>query len=293
MKALRYFFVAFILGTSTVGVQLGLSVAGFGSVASSPLSTEELKPATLQITLRKRPNPVPLLSKTARSYTATMVKPAIKKNFLTIVDQTGIRTEHKLAADAMLRLLPTRCTDKLKNFYVRYDNPKQRGLAGASTVILSGNVSMPEFIGLLTHEALGHFYDLGCLTGTSQSGDSSFRDGGTIMYNDDPSVAFYRICFKTSHTRNDRCTDTDFVSGYSKTDTFEDIAESIAYYTLQPESFRERAKTSAIMAEKLAWMERYAPVKHKIANGTAPWNGTDVPWDVTRLPYKLNIAFAK
>jgi hypothetical protein len=301
VKAPRLFITGFLLGTFTVSVQVGLSLADFSlparSVAVQIQQNEELvlKPATLTITKKPSKKAVRITkSNTTKtslktSFNAALTKPSSRTAILPVLNQPTIKLEHQKAAQAMLDMLPAGCANNLKNFYVRYDNPTQRGLAGKSTVILSGNVAMKEFIGLLSHEAMGHFYDLGCLTGTASSGQSDFRDGADPIYNDDPSVAFYSICFTNAHTKNGRCDDTDFVSGYAKTDAFEFAAESIAYYLLQPDVYRERAKKSPIMDEQLKWLDRYAPTKETIAIGSNHWDGANVPWDVTRLPYSLKI----
>ncbi len=106
-----------------------------------------------------------------------------------VLDQSDITLNHRRIAEEVLRRMPSKCDGTLEKFFVRYDNPAQRGLAGKSTIILTGNVSDDEFRALLAHE-YGHVMDLGCLQGTSRSGASAFRDGGDLIYNDDASVSF-------------------------------------------------------------------------------------------------------
>lgn len=212
---------------------------------------------------------------------------AIKKNgYLAVVDHPEIREEHKAIADEMLRMLPTACRLQLQNFYVRYDHPEQRGLAGPRSVIVTGNVPPQEFRALLVHELFGHIVDLGCLQGTAESGFSAFRDGKTPIYKNDPSVGFYEISWLTEKVQRAEAQATDFVTGYANWDAFEDFAETVTYYVLQEEAFRARAKTNAVLAKKLAWLEtNLFPKKIRIAEGTSVWDGKTVPWDATKLPY--------
>lgn len=204
------------------------------------------------------------------------------------MDQVGIQQRHKEIANEVLSLLPANCIPSLRNFYVRYDSPEHRGLAGKSTVIISGTVPDDEFRALIVHEAMGHFFELGCLLGTPASGTSAFRDGADIIYNDDPSAEFYAISWLTERVRKSDTRESDFVSGYASWDAFEDLAESVTYYILQESAFRARAQTNATIALKLQWMERYISKPPSIATGTHTWDGKSVPWDATKLPYIWN-----
>ncbi|MDD5469935.1 MAG: hypothetical protein PHO92_04035 [Candidatus Peribacteraceae bacterium] len=219
---------------------------------------------------------------------SAQVKPAPRaQEFLPIVDQKDIELKHKQIADEVLRLMPAECTQTLRNFYVRYNNPAQRGLAGKNTLILSGNVPDAEFRALLIHE-LGHVFDLSdgtkCLGGTAASGKSRFRDGNDLIFNDDPSVDFYSISWAREKTKRADARAEDFVTGYAATDAFEDLAESFAYFTLQNGTFRERAKSNAALAEKYQWLSAHFPGIEKNAVGQSQWSGT-VPWDATKLAY--------
>ncbi|MDD3897189.1 MAG: hypothetical protein PHU04_05150 [Candidatus Peribacteraceae bacterium] len=229
-----------------------------------------------------------LVARMRRASAGTQVKPTPRiRSFLPIVDQENIELKHKQIADEVLRLMPTECVKTLRNFYVRYNNPAQRGLAGKNTLILSGNVPDAEFRALLIHE-LGHVFDLSdataCLGGTSASGKSRFRDGNDLMFNDDPSVDFYSISWANEKTKRADARAEDFVTGYAATDTFEDLAESFAYFALQNGTFRERAKSNTALAEKYQWLSAQFPGIERNAVGQSQWNGT-VPWDATKLAY--------
>jgi len=208
-----------------------------------------------------------------------------KRSYLAVVDQPDIQERHKIIADEVLRLLPVSCTSQLKNFYVRYDKPDRRGLAGKSTIILDGTLPDEEFRAVLIHEALGHVFDLGCLAGSPLSGTSMFKDGNEPIFRDDASLSFYRISWTDSTHQRAGTKPEDFVSGYAASDPFEDLAESAIYYVLHNGEFTQRAMTNASLATKLKWLQTFLPVS-PVASGTlaAAWDGT-VPWDATKLAY--------
>ncbi len=201
----------------------------------------------------------------------------------TPLKKTPLNDRHRALAKMVLGQLPRNCQAKLTSFSVLYDNPKHRGLAGKGVIILSGNVPDNEFIGLLIHEGLGHFADLTCFEGNARAGNSPFIDGGVPMKNDDASVAFYSISWTDAETKRPGADDTDFVSGYAKTDVYEDFAESVAYYELNEEAFNERASKNNVLAKKLAWLRTYYP-KNGLRITGAPWNG-QIPWDATKVEY--------
>ena len=203
---------------------------------------------------------------------------------LPVFDQPDIRLKHRLIATEAVMSLPPQCRNQLKNFYVRYDNPESRGLGGKTTIILDGGVPDDEFRALFLHEYT-HMMDLGCLTGTEMSGPTAFIDGPDMMYRDDPSVQFYSISWLRSDQKKHGVRDADFVSGYAAWDAYEDIAETVTYYILQQDAFRQRAQTNSAIAAKLAWIEMYVfPQGSNLATGHHQWTGK-VPWDITKLPY--------
>jgi hypothetical protein len=206
---------------------------------------------------------------------------------LKAVDEAVMTDRHRQLAKTVLGMLPRDCQEKLFSFSVLYDNPKHRGLAGKGVIILAGNVPDNEFIGLLLHEGLGHFADLTCFNGNAVSGNSPFIDAGEVMFNDDPSVAFYSLSWSTEKTRTPDSRVQDFVSGYALSDTYEDFAESVAYYFLQEEAFAERARTNPVLAGKLAWLRAHYP-KNGIAITGSAWDGK-IPWDATKVAYDWSL----
>jgi len=208
-------------------------------------------------------------------------------NLLAVVNQLDIKPHHRELANEVLRALPSQCLPFLKRFYVRYDNPENRGLAGSNSIIIDGSVPDDEFKALLIHE-FGHITDLGCIDGTMSAGQSSFRDGSEAVYKDDASLSFYQISWVNGSTKKRDMSQQDFVSGYASWDPFEDFAETYVYYVLQKDAFVDRASTNTTLAAKLQWMERHAfRGGISVAQGAQQWNGA-VPWDVTKLSYKWN-----
>lgn len=204
---------------------------------------------------------------------------------LPVASHRDIRADHQILLSDTLRALPEQCRASLRNLYVRYDRPQQRGLAGKGTIILSGNVRGTELRALFIHE-FGHITDLGCFRGTPRSGPSAFRDGPETIFRDDPSTGFYDISWLQETTRKPDSSPEDFVSGYAAKDAFEDFAETFAYFVLQPEAFRARAEGNGALRQKWKWMTENVFKNHAPLASGKPWDGS-LPWDVTKLQYTV------
>jgi hypothetical protein len=201
-----------------------------------------------------------------------------------MVDHPDIQPTHQAILEEVLRLLEPPCLGNIENVYVRYDKQPERGLSGKHTIILTGLVPDDEFRALAFHE-LGHAIDLGCNEGTAASGASAFKDGKEVIFADDPSAGFYEISWAHESVQKKGATASDFVSGYARSDCFEDFAETFAYFMLHNENFTLRAQTNKALAAKLQWMETNVPlVRIDVAAGRETWNGR-IPWDITKLPY--------
>lgn len=206
---------------------------------------------------------------------------------LPVVNHSTITDHHQLLASRTLAALPAGCRDHLKNFSVLYKGATRRGLGGKTTIILDGSVPDDEFVALLTHEC-GHVIG-GNLLGSATSGVSMFRDGKEIYFRDSPMVAYWQLSWATEESRAAGSTNTEFASGYGKSDAFEDFAEFFAAYVLQRDMLEDRAASNDVIAAKLAWMEEYLPMdEESLGIGTATWTGS-IPWDVTKLPLELTV----
>lgn len=206
-------------------------------------------------------------------------RPVLKQ----LLDESGVRPSQRAEAEKVLSLFPEACLENLRTFVVSYNGSlDRRGYAGKSTVMVDGTAK--EFQAVLLHE-MSHFWELSdCLSGTNGSPLSPFTDAGETFPLDDPSVDFYRICWTQSSVRNSTCREADFFSGYAASDNFEDLAESVAYVLLQPESAKARALTNPVLQQKYDWVMKHFP-KTQIATGTPHWDGQTVPWDATRIGY--------
>lgn len=203
-----------------------------------------------------------------------------------VIDQKDIAMKHRLIADQGLRLMPERCQPVLKQFYVRYDKPEHRGLAGKSTMILGGHVSDAEFRALFFHE-FGHVLDLGCLVGTPAGGRTNYKDKTEQIWGNDQSISFYAISWLAAETPRRGSQPEDFVSGYASWDMFEDFSESFVYYILHREVFAQRAKENPALAQKYRWFQQHIGSMPIVAKSGSSWNGI-IPWDITKLSYTWN-----
>jgi hypothetical protein len=191
-----------------------------------------------------------------------------------------------------LKSLPPEPVRKLKNLTLYCSDDGRRGLGGGTTIILRcQNVTDEELVGVLVHE-MGHIADTGVLNGTAAEGESGYMDGGNVIYKDDPSVKFYNLSFNTDGKIKEDATEYDFVSGYAKSDPFEDFAESYAYYILHGSEFRVLMQTNVILTTK------YNFLKTEVFNGKEYFNGDDKEadaqersYDVTVLPYSMKKFF--
>lgn len=205
------------------------------------------------------------------------------QTILPVVSHPDIRSDHQILLSHTLRALPKQCQASLQHLYIQYDNPTERGLAGKGTMILSGNVQDAELRALFIHE-FGHITDLGCLSGTPESGPSVFHDGPESIFQNDPSTSFYNISWAQETQRKPGSSLKDFVSGYAAKDAFEDFAETFAYFVLQPEAFNTRAQGNDTLRKKYLWMQEYVFQNQKPIASGKPWNGLR-PWDVTKVPF--------
>jgi hypothetical protein len=266
-------------------------------VAEGKAETREM---VNEISLTETQKPAPSLAKRVRTalrqkraapYMAATVPPAKAEApvLLPVVNQKDIKANHQKLADGVLRALPSHCRTYLRNFYVRYENVTQRGLGGKTTIMIDGTATDNEFVGLLTHEC-GHVTHSN-LPGSAASGESAFKDGKDLFYNDSPVVSFFAISWSTENVLKKGVKKDDFVSGYAQSDAFEDFAESFAMYILHRPSMRERAKTNKAIAAKLQWMETYLPIDETVlaSQDLYKWD-KKVPWDVTKLAYALTLS---
>ena len=151
--------------------------------------------------------------------------------------------------------LPTLHTAALKKLEVRKENHVSRGLANSRMMILNTESinSEDELQAVFTHE-MGHIVDLGMLKSNSYS-RSAFWTQGTQVFENDPSLDFYRLSWVNYNTKSLLASRADFISGYAMSSPFEDFAESYLFYRLHGEKFRKIAQYSNVLAAKYKFMK--------------------------------------
>lgn len=267
-----------------------LVISGLGlSLAEAPVSATES--SALQATespMSEEKAAAKVVKKVApkKRLSASLVQlNNIESNLLPIVRQAGIKLEDQVLADRMMRIvLPQQCQTIIKKFIVSYaGDMDSRGYAGASTLIIDGNVPAAEKAALLVHE-VGHVLDTGCFAGSPSQGDSGFKDGSLTIYKDDPSLSFYNISWSTESIQKPGTKKADFVSGYAAANVFEDFSETLTYYVFAKEAFKERAKENKALEAKYNWIETHVFPGGKTYSQGLAWNGK-IPWDATKLAY--------
>lgn len=177
------------------------------------------------------------------------------RNFYTEEDRKILRDSKKTIQRAYISL-PSDHRNSLKKLEIRNQNHISRGMANEKKLIINtGRIqSAEELKSVFIHE-MGHVYDLGGLVGHKSSGRSPFVDGKKPIYNDDPSLDFYRISWDSAKRKKASARNGDFVSGYAKTDIFEDFAESYIFYRLHGEKFRAMMRDSKPLEEKYQFLK--------------------------------------
>ena len=298
MKRRNLLLSAIGMGSTLLLLLLPLSVSQGNEMASGPATVKQSTVITA-VHLASRNKTVltsnqpfdpaqggqPYLAK--RTNPATLVATAIPIPIdpLATISQDDITPRHKELARHVLQLLPDWCQARLQNFHVLYNRPDFRGSAGRGVIIMNGTLSDEQFVTLILHEGVGHFWDLTCVDGTKDTAKSSFKDGDIAIPANDPSVSFYQISWTEEHKKKSTARTDEFVSHYATSDAFEDLAESVVYYLLQEDAFRTRAQTNAVIAQKLAWLDLYFPTHDPVATGSA-WTGK-MPADAAKGVFVL------
>ena len=175
----------------------------------------------------------------------------VKNNIKNEVLHISLPQDYKLFIEETLEDIPQNHYSSLKNIKADYTDSGRRGLASYRTIYLDLNLieTSEEFKRVFIHE-IGHVVDLGLLRSENQYIDSGFRDGSNVIYETDPSLDFYRLCWDNEVSLNYNCIEDDFVSQYGMTDAFEDFAESYLLFVENNGSFKQMAYQSDILMQK-------------------------------------------
>ncbi len=213
-------------------------------------------------------------------------------DFMPGSDGTRLSLDHcKSLVYRTLKSLPQEPVKKLKNLTLYFSDSGRRGLGGGNTIILRcQNVTDEELVGVLVHE-IGHIMDTGVLRGSIYAGKSEFMDGGSNVYENDLSLGFYRLSFQSDTELKPDASKYDFVSGYAMSDPFEDFAETYAFYILHGDEFRELAGENSILNQKYEYMKSVIFEGKEYFNHAAATGGSERPFDVTVLPYRMDQFF--
>lgn len=190
-----------------------------------------------------------------------------------------------------LKSLPAETVNQLKSLSFSFDPEARRGMGGGSTIILRCNgVTDKELVGVLVHE-MGHIADTGVMQGKASSGKSEFMDGDYAVYNNDPSLDFYRISFNNESELKFDASRLDFVSGYAMSDPYEDFAETYNYYLLHGEEFRNLKAHNDALEQKYEFMKTVVFKGKEFSNDGLSLSGkfdiTQRFYDTTVLNYDL------
>jgi len=177
-------------------------------------------------------------------------------------------------------------SEKLQNFRslnITQIKGNNRGLGGASTVILNDyELSEQEFVSVFVHE-LGHVIDLGGIQGTPEAEKSPFNDGPNPIFTNDLSTVYYAYSWNDAITQKTSAERLDFVSGYAMTDPFEDFAESFTYYYLHNQDFKILTQNNEKLELKYSFIRDFIFSGEELDSGEGDVNPNKRVWDITKL----------
>lgn len=197
-------------------------------------------------------------------------------------EQLKLKSLTRLLRTSLLSL-PAEHRSALKKLELRNEMNPSRGLANSTKMVLNARStqSEDELRSVFIHE-MGHLVDLGEMTGKHGT-NTAFRDGKKRILSDDLSVQFYQMSWRSADMRRENISDLDFVSGYARTNCFEDFAESYLMYRLHGEKFRALSAGSDVLKQKYEFLrdEVFGGQEYNTARELA--HPGEI-WDATLLP---------
>lgn len=133
------------------------------------------------------------------------------------------------------------------------NNIHRRGLSDGYNIWLRCLDDQQELTNILIHE-IGHNVHEQYFKPLSKVYPSNFKDFDEIIYKSNPLVNFLDISFSNEDQLKPNSLDIDFVSYYSKTDPFEDFAETFMMYFRYRNHLKSIAKPSIALRKKLNFM---------------------------------------
>lgn len=144
-----------------------------------------------------------------------------------------------------------------------------RGQVSGNNLILTSKIKIDsETIKVFVHE-LGHIVDIYYL-----------NDKNGL----DKSEDFYKISWLAYNIKNKNAKITDFVTGYSLSNKYEDFAESFVFYIFHNEEFLRRAKINYSIKLKYNFFKNYVFENNEFNNTSFwNWNISSYNWDSTKI----------
>ncbi len=193
----------------------------------------------------------------------------------------------KRTLEKTILALPANHVERLESLEVRNKSHISRGMANSKKMILhTGTIeNQKELSAVFIHE-MGHIVDFGYFRGKSSSGRSLFMDRKKFIFNDDLSLKFYQISWLREKMVKKTVARQDFVSGYAKSDCFEDFAESYLFYRIHGEKFRALMVNSEKLRQKYFFMKKFVfdGKEFQKEKEVIDFLG-ELTWDVTLLTY--------
>lgn len=160
--------------------------------------------------------------------------------------------------------------DEMKVFL--YNNrTDRRGRMKGKNIHMFGvpQMSDEEFLSVFLHE-FAHYFDIHSFS------KNSFWD---------ESQKFYDISWDWVNVLSPWLDQTDFVSGYSMTNQYEDFAESYLYYILHNRAFLQKAETSEALKRKYNFFRKYVFEKNQFYKESfaRDENIEAYYWDITKI----------
>jgi len=136
------------------------------------------------------------------------------------------------------------------------------------------NMKKEEFMAVAIHE-FAHFIDLYYLE---------------KQVTKDISNYFYDISWEETKVLKAWSKQSDFVSGYSMTNKYEDFAESFTYYILHNDEFIQKSKKSKTLKEKYDFISKYLFRKNEFKTKEYLTNKEIKEYyrDITKIPFSLD-----
>lgn len=186
-----------------------------------------------------------------------------------------------------LEKLPTAHQDAIKYLILKEEADPTRGLGGQNTMILhTGKLPDAELLSVFLHE-MGHIVDTGLFRGTREGNTTVFNDGQNPVFDNDPSISFYEISWLSGSEKRPGTSSLDFVSGYARSDPFEDFAESYVMYVVHGRQFRSMLANSEQLRKKYTFLKNIVFGMKEYETGNELSDTTKRDYDATLEPFDL------